>query len=242
MGMNVLDLKNHVAVQRQAHGFFEDFNYFTTVHNGWTTVASDSGTIVGSDAAGGILQLNPSDGTVADNDETYLKRTQETFKFAENKPIYFGAYVKFTEANTDDANVFVGMKDAIAANTIVDNGGMATSFSGMAFYKKDGETQWRAIVSLGSTQSEVLLSAANTVTKQGYTAGGSYQKLEIEFQPKTSALADIVFRIDGTVVYKFVDFTYTSATEMQAGFGMKNGADTNVEQLLVDWISAYQIR
>lgn len=242
MGQSVLAKPPYVGNLQKAHGFFDDFSYYTTVHNGWTTVASDSGTIAGSDAAGGILVLNPSDGTVADNDETYLKRTQETFKFAADKPIHFEAYVKFTEANTDDANVFVGMKDAIAANTIVDNGGMATSFSGMGFYKKDGETQWRIIASLGSTQTDVLLSSANTIQKVGYTAGGSYQKLECEFRPISSTLAEIIFRIDGTDVYKIAEFTYTSATEMQAGVGMKNGADTNVETLYVDWISAWQLR
>lgn len=242
MGMNVLDRPDFVGKLEDAHGFFDDFQSYTTVHNGWTTVASDSGTIAGSDAAGGILVLNPSDGTVADNDETYLKRTQETFKFADGKPIHFAAYAKFTEANTDDANVFIGMKDAIAANTIVDNGGMATSFSGMGFYKKDGETKWRVIASLGSTQTDVLLSSANTLGKLDYVAGGSYQKLECEFRPFSSTLAEIVFRIDGVDVYKIAEFTYTSATEMQAGVGMKNGADTNVETLYVDWISAWQLR
>ena len=225
-----------------SHGFFDDFNYYTTVHNGWTTVASDSGTIVGSDAAGGIIQLNPSDGTVADNDETYLKRTQETFLMAASKPIEAAAYLKFTEGNTDDANIFFGLKDAIAANTIVDNGGMATSFSGFGFYKKDGETQWRIIASLSTTQTDVLLSAANSLTKTGYTAGGSYQKLEVVFLPKNSTQADIEYLIDGVPVYKITDFVFTSATEMQLGFGIKNGADTTVEALLVDWVYAYQKR
>jgi len=225
-----------------AHGFFDDFNFFTTVHNGWTTVASDSGTIVGSDAAGGIIQLNPSDGTIADNDETYLKRTQETFLMAANKPIEAAAYLKFTEGNTDDANIWFGLKDALAANSIVDNGGMATSFSGFGFYKKDGETQWRIIASLSTTQTDVLLSATNSADKTGHTAGGSYQKLEVVFLPKTSTQADIEYLIDGVLVYKITDFVFTSATEMQAGFGIKNGADTTVEALLVDWVYAYQKR
>lgn len=242
MGMNLLEKPDFVGRLEDAHGFFDDFLYYLTTLNGWTTVASNSGTIVGSDAAGGILVLNPSDGTVADNDETYLKRTQETFKFAANKPIYFGVYGKFTEGNTDDANVFYGMKDAIAADSIVDNGGMAASFSGFGFYKKDGETQWRIIASLGSTQTDVLLSSANTITKQGYTAGGSYQKLEVTVRPFSSTLAEICFFIDGVLVYKIAEFTFTSATEMQAGFGMKNGADTTVETLYVDWISAWQLR
>lgn len=243
MGMKLLDYPDLVERHQKAHGFFDDFNFYTTVHNGWTTVASDSGTIVGSDAAGGVLALNPSDGTVTDNDEIYLKRTQETFKFAQDKSIYFGVYAKFSEANTDDANVFFGLKDAIAANTIVDNGGMATSFSGVGFYKKDGETYWRIIASLGSTQTEVLLNSTNSADKLAKTAGnGSYQKLEILVAPISSSLAEIVFRIDNVDVYKISEFTFTSATEMQAGCGMKNGADTNVETLYIDWITAWQTR
>lgn len=226
----------------QSHGFFDDFLFYTTVHGGWTTVASDSGTIAVADGAGGVVQLNPSDGTVANNDETYLKRTAETFLMAAGKPIEAAAYLKFTEGNTDDANIWWGLKDAVAADTIVDNGGMAASFSGFGFYKKDGETQWRIIASLSTTQTDVLLSSANTLTGLGYTAGGSYQKLELAFVPKNSTQADIMYYIDGVCVYKITDFVFTSATEMQAGFGIKNGADTTVEALLVDWVYAYQKR
>lgn len=238
----LIDLPSTALLLPRVHGYADDFSFYTTVHNGWTTVASDSGSITVSDAAGGIVTLNPSDGTIADNDETYLKRTTETFLMAANKPFVSESYVKFTEANTDDANIWVGFKDAVAADSLVDNGaGMATSFSGFGFYKEDGQTLWSIIASLSTTQTTARLTAANSLDKTAKTAGGSYQRLGLVFQPKTSALADIEYYIDGVLVYKITDFTFTSATEMQGGFGVKNGS-TNGETLLVDWTYAYQLR
>ena len=243
MGAQLLNLPDSVAKLKDVHGFFDDFLFYTTVHNGWTTTASDSGSITANDAAGGTITLNPSDGTVGDNDETYLKRTQETFLMASGKPIWIGARMKFTEANTDDANIWFGVKDALAANSLVDNGaGMATSFSGFGFFKQDGQTLWSIIVSLSTTQTIVQLSKANTLTKLDYTAGSTaFQRLECEFRPQQYGLADICFFIDGVLVYKVNNFDYTNATEMQAGFGVKNG-DTNAEAPVIDYAYGYQQR
>src|SRR3954462_13666997 len=106
---------------RREFGFFDDFEWYLSPHR-WTSVLTDSGTASVGDAAGGILALVASDGTVADNDEAYARTTNELFKFANNKPLLFEARLQFPEANTDDANVLVGLIDAAAANTIVDDG------------------------------------------------------------------------------------------------------------------------
>ena len=243
MGAQLLNLPDSVAKLKDVHGFFDDFLFYTTVHNGWTTTASDSGSITANDAAGGTITLNPSDGTVGDNDETYLKRTQETFLMASGKPIWIGARMKFTEANTDDANIWFGVKDALAANSLVDNGaGMATSFSGFGFFKQDGQTLWSIIASLSTTQTIVQLTAANSLDKTAHTAGSTaYQRLECEFRPNQGGKADICFFIDGVLVYKVNNFDYTNATEMQAGFGVKNG-DTNAEAPVIDYAYGYQQR
>ena len=74
----------------------------------WVTTISDLGSVAVGDAASGILALVPSDGTVADNDETYVESANEVFKFTADKPLLFEARVQFTEANTDDANILVG--------------------------------------------------------------------------------------------------------------------------------------
>jgi len=239
--MKALNIPERVAVLGLVHGVVDDFPAKDT--NVWTTTATDSGTAAVGDAAGGIIVLNPSDGTVADNDEVYLQ-TKELFKIVTGKPLFASILIQFTEAATNAANVMFGFMDAPTANCIVDNGaGPKTSFSGAVFYKVDGETVWRCMYSDGSTQSgSGQLTATNTLNKVEQTAGGSsYVKLEIEIVPTSSTTCDIMFSINDVCVYKFMDKTYASATEMALMVGAKNGS-ANQETINVDWIVGLQKR
>jgi len=218
-----------------AFTLFDDFFYFTTTER-FTSVLTDSGTATVSDGAGGLLDLVPSDGTVADNDEAYIKSTAEIFLIANGKPLYFASKVGWTEANTDDANVLLGFMSAIAANAIQDNGaGPQANFSGAVFYKVDGGTTWRAMVSIGTTQTEVTLSDIPAAP-----GAGNPQKLEIVIIPTSSTAATASFYIDSVLVGS-QSFTYTGATEMNAGAGVKNGSANN-ESLEIDYILSSQVR
>lgn len=223
-------------------GFNDDFEWLVTAHR-WTSVLTDSGTAVVGDAVGGILALTASDGTVADNDEAYIRSTAEIFKFAENKPLLAKARIQYTEANTDDANIAFGFMSAVGANALLDNGGgPAASYSGAVFFKVDGSTVWQCESSLAGTQTTTTLNAAGSADGIAKTAGGSsYQTLEINWVPTTSTTGDFTFFIDGVLVAKHKDVVYTSATEMHVFAGVKNG-DTNNEVLNVDYISAWQLR
>lgn len=228
--------------ERSIHQIWDDFDQFVT-GDLWTTVASNSGTVVIGDAANGRITLNPSDCTVVDNDETYLKSNKETFLFANNKPLLFEARVQFTEGNTDDVNIIVGLKDAVAADSILDNGaGPAASYTGALFYKVDGQTVWEVETSVAGTQTTTQLTAANSLTKAAVTAGGSSdQVLRIEFEPISSTQANVMFSVNGVLVAKHL-YTYTNATEMQVCLGVKNGAATTVEALVVDYVYCGQAR
>lgn len=243
MGLNLVQIPDHAMKMRHVHGFHEDFDHIVTGDR-WTVTASNSGSAVGTDAVGGVLAINPSDGTVANNDETYVHQTWETFKFAAGKPLVAEALIKFVEGNTDDANIIFGLKDAWAADSILDDGGgPAASYSGAVFFKVDGGTLWNVEHSLSTTQNTVQLTAANSLDGVAKTAGGAaYQRLRIEANPLQSGVMDLAFYIDDILVAKFKDLSYASATEMEVGFGIKNGADTTVEQLLVDYCYAYQTR
>jgi len=225
-------------------GVFDDFFEYVS-GDMFTTVASDSGTVSVGDAAGGVLAIVPSDGTVADNDESYVKGTKELFLFAANKPLLFECRAQYTEANTDDANVILGVMNAVAANALQDNGaGPPASYSGAVFFKADGDTVWSCETSIGGTQTTTQLTAsnANNISKTAQTAGGaSYKTFRIEFLPYSSTNADVRFYIDGVLVARH-DFVFTSATEMQLVAGQKNGDTTNVETLNVDFIGCYQRR
>lgn len=217
---------------RRVHGFRDHFDHYVTADL-WTTVATNSGTITVGDAAGGIVTIAASDATIVDNDETYMKQTAETFKLADDKPLHFLAIVKFTEANTDDANIIVGTMEGVAANALIDDGGgPATALDSLCFYKLDGGTTWQTCVEVNGTQS---LAAADPAV----TAGAAYQALEIDWLPTSSTTGKATFKINDVVV-RSVDFTYTSASEMQAVFGVKGGADDKAESLLVDYCECFQ--
>ena len=237
----VRNLGQELGLPRQ-FGFFDDFEWMITAHR-WTSVLTDSGTATIGDAAGGILALVASDGTVADNDEAYIRSASEIFLFAAAKPMFCEARLQYTEANTDDANVIFGFASAVAANHLQDNGaGPLASYSGAVFFKVDGGTNWNVEKSIAGTQTTAELTAANSLTKSAQTAGGaSYQTLRIEAEPHGGGTMDVSFFIDGVLVYKMKDTTYASATEMHVFAGVKNG-DTNLETLNVDYIEAWQLR
>lgn len=222
----------------QTFGVVDHFTHFVTGDD-WTATASNSGGVTETDGKGGLVTLSPSDSTAADNDEVYLHQSNETFKFVADKPIYFGARIQFTEAATDDANVAVGMKDAVAADSILDNGaGPAASYSGAIIYKVDGETTWRFETSVGATQTTSVSST---------TAGGSaYQVLEIFIEHYNGTQLLAIPRVDGKQLLDSTTglpinhkITIGSATEMEAFAGLKNGS-TNEEALVVDTIVCLQ--
>lgn len=207
----------------------------------WIDTVTDSGSVTVGDGVKGIMALVPSDGTVADNDEAYVATANEVFKVAAGKPLYAQASVQFTEANTDDANVFVGFGSALSgANTLVDNGGgLRTSGDFIGLYKIDGGTKWIAITQINGTA---------TTTTSTKTAGGSdYQKIEIEVIEDDSSYFKAVFKVDNEYLVDTNNnriihrVAYASATEMNFGFGVKNGAG-NLETLNVDYAAAVQVR
>ena len=242
MGHALLNLPESVGLLGLTHGISDDFQDYLSGGR-FTSVLTDSGTVAAGDAAGGVVTLTPSDGTVADNDEAYMKSTQEVFKFAAGKPLVAECRLKFTEANTDDANVAFGLKDAVAANSILDDGGgPAASYSGCVFFKTDGDTVWNAESSNGATQKTDNLVNTVSLDKLTKTAGGGvYQTLKIEATPNGGGLIDFAFYIDGALVARHKDRSYSSATEMQLFVGVKNGG-ANLETVLVDYIRCHQVR
>lgn len=215
----------------RVHVLHDDFNSYTTTQL-WTSVLSNLGTAAVGDAANGVLVINPSDASVVDNDESYVRSTKELFLFANNKPIVFEASIQHTASAT--VNVAVGLMDAVAADSIVDNGGVKTTGSYVCFQKVDGGTVW-----LGTCGANSI--SAGTVTSTVAAGGSAYQKLRFEVKPYSSTQANVAFFIDDVLIGT-LQLTYTGATEMCAFVGAKNGADTTVETINVDYIHCSQLR
>jgi len=244
--MREISLPDSARCIKLSHGFDDDFDHLVTADR-WTTIVSDSGSVSVGDSVGGIAVIDPSDGTVGDNDESYLHLTNELFKFADGKPLDFAARVQFSEANTDDANILVGLISGAAANSLQDNGaGPPASYSGAVFFKADGSTKWSFETSLDGTQ---------TTTETSKTAGGAgYVTLGIRVLcPRANELT-IIPLIDTTggndlkqcqdANGNLINHTITlgSPTEMALIFGVKNGSASNQETLNVDYVSCWQLR
>lgn len=218
----------------------DDFCYDQIDTAGFVDTVTDAGTVTMGDAVGGVAVLYPSDSAVGDNDEAYFASPNEVFKLAAGKPLYAAARLQFAEANTDDANIFFGFGSAFAANFIVDNGaGMRVTGDIVGIYKVDGGTKWICISQVNGT--------AVTTTSATTAGGSSYIKAEVEVVDHDSSGGYATFRINneflkdtnGNIIRHAVP--YASATEMQVGFGVKNGS-TNAETLNVDYVVAVQQR
>lgn len=236
--MKGLLLPEVATLYSRTFGFVDHFDGLNSSR--WTSTLTDSGTAAVGDEVGGVVTLSPSDGTVADNDEAYIS-TKEIFKIAAGKALNVGGLVQFSQAATNAANVYFGLMDAVGANALQDNGaGPKASFSGAGFFAKDGSTLWSVIYSDGATQTIAELSATNSLNKQAnVAASAAFQLLEIDIVPKTSALCDVVFKINGSTVYKMLDRTYANATETSLMVGSKNG--TAAQQVVkCDAVSAHQ--
>lgn len=212
----------------------DDFFHYVDADD-WTLTASNSGTAAVGDAVGGQLTLSPSDGTVADNDESYLHSTAEIFKIAAGKPIYFQARVTQTEAATDDANWIVGLSDTVAADTLQDDGdGPPASYDGVVFFKVDGETEIFAESSNAGTQSTTANGSGIAVTS------GTQMKLEIFVIPTSATSATVYFLINDVLLDTHT-ITIAGLAEMHVLFGAKNGGSSH-DTLVIDYVLVRQAR
>lgn len=207
----------------------EDFFHYITAENGLTSTISNSGTCAVGAGTGGILVITPSDGTVVDNDESYVGGTNASIALAAGKALWFEARVKFTEANTDDANIITGLSTVYGADTLLDDGaGPPVNYDGIVFFKVDGGTVWQAETSSGD-------GTQTTIADVGTRVSGSYTRLGFVADGTDS----VTFYIDGVAVG-----TTTATlpdTNMRPVFGSKNGL-TNNEILYVDWFRIAQLR
>lgn len=204
-----------------------------SIMGGLKVIATDGGGISVGDTVDGILTITPSDASAGDNDEIYLATDTELFKLASGEAFEGELSLKYAEANTDDANVFFGFMNAFAADALVDNGGGPKATGDyIGFWKVDGGTQWY----VGCQSNGTATPSADTLAVPLTTAASSdYVKLHIEVVCTSSTQAQATFSVDGVVVGS-IHFAYASATEMQLGFGLKNG-DTNAETAYIDYLA-----
>jgi hypothetical protein len=243
---NLLTPPQEVQLAPRQHGFFDDFHGFLTATSTdkYTVVTVTDGTVLQADAAGGRVNIKSAVASAAGNEDCYLVREAEGFLLAAGKSLSFGALVQATEDDTNQNNLFVGLTDAAAADLLVNDGaGPKTSGTTLAFFKVDGGLNWWIHASLSTTQTSVELTAANSLDGKAHVGSGTaQQRLEVIFAPKNGTQADIEYYIDGVLVYKITDYVFTSATEMQAVVGCKDGDAADEVTIQLDYLYCYQLR
>ncbi len=213
---------------------------------GWQIIAPDDGTAIITDGVPGELDLLTGGGT--DNDEIYIARAIEEFKFADDKPLWWSMRGRLTEANTDDANIIAGLMDAVAANALQDNsGGPPSSYSGAVFFKVDGGTAWQFETSLTTTQTTTTLAALSP------DGAADYHTLAIEARRRDATSVELIPYIDeagGQDFKQALDangkkvkhiITLGTPTDMMAMAGVKNGG-ANAETLVLQYMACHQLR
>jgi hypothetical protein len=220
-------LPEAAALMPLQYGFFDDFQGFLTATSTakYTVVTAVDGTVLQLDAAPGGVAIKSAVASGSGDEDCYLAREAETFLPAADKPLSFGALVQATEDDTNQNNLIVGLTNAVAADLLVSAGaGPKASGTTLAFYKVDGGLNWWVHASLGSTQTKVELTATNSLDGTAHVGSGTAkQHLQIDFLPKNSTQADVIYKIDGVAVYKLTDWVFTSATDVQAVVGCKDG-------------------
>ncbi len=210
----------------------------------WTDTITDTGTVVIGDAVSGIATLTPSDGSVSDNDEVYFATTNELFLFLANRPIYGRFRFALSLTTLAAMNFFVGFQNAVGANTIIDDGGgPKVSGSTLAVGKIDGESVWRVYSACNGTSTTTLSS--KTVTAGATT----WHDVEIVCGDWDGTSMQVSFRVDGEYLKDSINnlpirhtVLIASATEMSAFAGVKLGAATNNDKMLLDFAYASQRR
>lgn len=215
-----------------AFSYYNDFFTYTTGEEGLASTLTNSGTsgvIAASGAAPtGVLQIEASDGSAADNDEAYVGSESTVWILGSGKDIWFESRVKFTEANTDDANIIVGLSSLYNANILQDaGGGPAADYDGIVFFKVDGGTVWQAQCSQSTNQT--ILTDVQSRTSGSWTDLGFH----------VSSTGTVDYYINGIQV-STIDTNLPTAA-MGLLVGAKNG-DTNLETLFVDYIKVVQLR
>lgn len=197
----------------------------------WGLVAPDSGGATLQTAHGGVVNLDASDATIADNDEVYINSVAKIVKPDATKAVTVEARLKFAEAATNAANVIFGLSSVGGADLLVNNGGgPPSSYDGMVFYKVDGGTKWNAEVSNATTQN----TATDIATRQDNT----WTVLRIEYVPSASGTALVKFWLDDGVTKGYVarlNLTISGLDEMYVVAGIKNGSASE-EVLSIDYI------
>jgi len=209
--------------------FFDDcfnVNDAASPANSKFTESGDTPLVVVTDAANGVISLAPT--AVTNNHACTIATDGESWDIATNKELWFEARVKLTEANTDDANILIGLNNAPGADVMQDNGaGPPANYDGISIFKLDGGTEWKFETSDATVQT--------TATTLGDFTTNTWHRVGFHYDGVTT----VTPYLDG--VAGTAHTVAAAITEMEFIASVKNG-DGNKETLLIDYIKIVNLR
>ena len=228
----ILDLTDNLLQRRRNYEFINDMDDVTSGGR-YTTLVAAGASIVTSNTPGAAATL-ATGATI--NTPALVALTNLPFLMTKDLPAFFEARLKYTEAATNKADLFVGFSSLFPADTLSTQGlGPNSSFSGAGFYKLDGQLNWGVMVSNAGVQTLVPLTSLVAINKLAAATGvGAYQVLKIEITNVTATAADVLFYIDTVLVYAIKGWTWTGSVAMSAGVEIKDGSAVS-ESCVLDY-------
>lgn len=203
-----------------AHTWFDDFDDYTAAE--WTITEVGTGTRAVGNLDGGILVITNA---AADDNSNYLQwsgntsaATVETFKFEANKPTWFKARFKVSDATQSD--LVMGLQ--ITDTTPLD------ATDGLYFMKLDGSATLNLLATLNSTSTT---AAIGTLANDTYVTVGFYYDGDLTIQ---GFLNDV--RVASMVTTNLV-----TDEELTISFGIQNG-EAVAKSMSIDYIFVSKAR
>ena len=199
------------------HTYFDDFDYFTA--GDWTITTTEAGagdaTEALTDGDGGLLLITND---AADNDNDFLQKKGESFKFVAGKRLWFKTRFKVSDATQSD--LVIGLQ-------ITDTTPLAVT-DGVYFLKADGSTTVNCLVTKNSTSTT---TAAATLASDTFITLGFYY----------DGASTIQIWADDLVVATSVTTNLVDDEELTISFGIQNG-EAVAKTLTIDYILAVKER
>lgn len=202
--------------------FLEDFFKYVeqsgAIEDGWIATKVGTGTIVISDASGGVLLITNSAGIA---DEVQIQWHAELFKLATNKPCWFEVRLKVSDATQSELTVGLCITDTTLIAGMTD---------GVYFRKNDGVVDLLAITEKDSveTSTDTLVDLVNdTFVRLGFFFDGA-------------ASPKVFFYVNG-VLKATHTANIVNDEEITASVAFRNG-EAVAKNISVDYIKAVQVR
>lgn len=200
------------------HTYFDDFDYFTA--GDWTITTTEAGagdaTEALADGDGGLLKITTD---AANNDNDFLQKKGESFKFVAGKRLWFKSRFRVSDASASDVVMGLQITDTTPLDVT----------DGVFFLKADGANTVDFIVEKNNTATTT--SAVATLGDDAFVTLGFYY----------DGASTIQIWVDDAVVATSVTTNLVDDEELTISFGLQNG-DAVPTSLTIDYILACKER